>query len=160
MRDYAIYKNNLYRLNVSVNKLKLISNSNESIKYGFKELKFEQGFVSKVIYIKEVDINEVEMAYKLKYKVIYKEKEFVPWAIGKFILEINKIPLGTSDEKEARNYGFEKMEQFVFKKEVPIEEVDALIEIKEYILKFRNMNEKVTRIEQKDIRSYLKNLLE
>ncbi|AJH17005.1 hypothetical protein [Bacillus mycoides] len=52
------------------------------------------------------------------------------------------------------------MEQFVFKKEVPIEEVDALIEIKEFILKFQNMDEKVTRIEQKDIRSYLKNLLE
>lgn len=159
MSDYAIYKNNLYRLNVSDNKLELISNSNESIKYGFKELKFEQGFVSKVIYIKEVDINEVEMAYRLKYKVIYKEKEFVPWAVGEFILEINKISLGTSDEKEARNYGFEKMEQFVFKKEVPIDEVDALIEIKEPILKFRNMDEEFTRIEQKDIRCYLKNLL-
>ena len=41
-----------------------------------------------------------------------------------------------------------------------IQEVDALIEIKESILKFQNMDEKVTRIEQEDIRSYLKNLLE
>lgn len=51
MSDYAIYKNKLYKLDVSDNKLEIISDSNESIKYGFKELKFEQGFISKVIYI-------------------------------------------------------------------------------------------------------------
>lgn len=100
------------------------------------------------------------MAYELKYKIIYKGKKFVPWAVGKFILETNKIPLGTSDEKDAKNYKFEKMEQFVFKKEVQIDEVDALIEIKKPILKFQNMDEEFTRIEQKDIRSYLNNLFE
>lgn len=160
MSDYAVYKSKIYKLDVSDNKLEIISNSSESIKHGFKELKFEQGFISKVIYIKEVRIDEIDIAYKVNYKVVYKGREFIPWAVGKFILETDKIPIGTNDEKEAKVYAFKKMEQFVFKKDVPINETDALIEIKKPILNFQNMKEKITRIEQKNIRDYIKNLLE
>ncbi|URZ09742.1 hypothetical protein [Clostridium felsineum] len=60
---------------------------NESLKYGFKELKFEQGFIAKIIYVKEVDIDQLDMAYNIEYKTIYKEREFIPWVIGKFILD-------------------------------------------------------------------------
>lgn len=127
---------------------------------GFSELIDLVGNIHNDIFIKEVDIDDVNIIYNLEYKVIYKGKEFVPWAIGKFILETDKIPLGTSDDNDAKNYGFKKMEQFVFKKEVLIDEVDALIEIKKPILKFKHIDEEVRKIDKKDIRSYLNNILE
>ncbi len=160
MGFHAIYKNQVYRLDISADKLEILSNSNESVKYGFRELKFEQGFLSKVIYIKEVEIQDLVMAYELKYKIIYKEREYVPWTVGKFLLKTNKIYIDTTDEQEAKKYGFEKIEQFLFKKEVLLDEVDALIEMKSPILKFQNKDEEFTRIEQKDIRSYLEKLIE
>lgn len=155
MGQYAIYKGEIYKMRVVGNEVEIISNLNKSIKYGFKQLKFEQGFISKTIYVKRVPINELDNAYELKYRVIYKGIEFIPWAVGRFILDNDKILLGTNDEKIAVSYHFEKIEQFVFKKEVSLEEIDKLIEIKKTILKFKNSNEEITIIEKEDIRDYI-----
>ena len=38
--------------------------------------------------------------------------------------------------------------------------MDALIEIKKPILKFKHMNQVITKVEKKNIRDYLKNLIE
>lgn len=155
--SYTIYQGRLYLSNIRNMKVRLRSRVAEE---GFTELIDLVGNIHNDVFIKEVNIEDVDIIYNLEYKVVYKGREFIPWAVGKFILETDKISLGTNDEKEARSYAFEKMEQFVFKKDVPIDEVDALIEIKKPILKFQNMKEQFTRIEQKNIRNYINNLLE
>lgn len=155
--SYTIYQGKLYLSNIRNMKVRLRSRVAEE---GFTELIDLVGNIHNDVFIKEVNIEDVDIIYNLEYKVVYKGREFIPWAVGKFILETDKISLGTNDEKEARSYAFEKMEQFVFKKDVPIDEVDALIEIKKPILKSQNMKEQFTRIEQKNIRNYINNLLE
>lgn len=155
--SYTIYQGRLYLSNIRNMKVRLRSRLAEE---GFTELIDLVGNIHNDVFIKEVNIEDVDIIYNLEYKVVYKGREFIPWAVGKFILETDKISLGTNDEKEARSYAFEKMEQFVFKKDVPIDELDALIEIKKPILKFQNMKEQFTRIEQKNIRNYINNLLE
>ncbi|NLJ98942.1 MAG: hypothetical protein GX320_06735, partial [Tissierellia bacterium] len=60
----------------------------------------------------------------------------------------------------AEKYGFIKKEQFIFDKNVFLDEIDALIEIKKPILKFSNLKEQKTTIKQKDIRNYISNIIE
>ncbi|WP_066494842.1 hypothetical protein [Abyssisolibacter fermentans] len=159
MSNYAIYKSRGYQLNVLDDQLEIISHSKDSVKYGFKELKFEQGFITQVLYTKKVDINDIEMAYKLEYKVIYKGTKFDPLSISKHVLDENSIGLFTNNEKEAKEYGFIKKEQFIFEKKVPLDEIEVLIEIKKPIFKFQYMEVEKTIIQQKDLREYLKNML-
>lgn len=154
---YSMYRGRLYLSSIRNMKVRIRSRVCEE---GFVKLVDLVGNIHNDVFIKDVNIEDLDMIYNLEYKVIYRGREFVPWAIGKFILEIDKISLGTNDEKEARDYQFEKIEQFVFTKDVPIDEVEALIEIKKPVLKFENMKEEFARIEQKDIRSYLNSLLE
>jgi len=154
---YSIYQGKIYLSSIRNMKVRLRSRVCEE---GFTELVDLLGNIHDDIFIRKVNIEDVDIIYNVEYKVVYKGREFIPWAVGKFILETNKISLYTNDEKEAKSYAFEKMEQFVFKKDVPINEVDALIEIKKPILNFQNMKEKITKIEQKNIRDYINNLLE
>jgi hypothetical protein len=158
LSSYAVYKGNKYKLDVG-EKISLTSDSIESLKYGFEERKFSQGFISKVYYKKQVNKEDLEDAYELEYKVIYKGKEFIPWAVGKFSLQDGDIALGTNDYEIASAYDFKKMEQFVFKKDVPLEEIELLIEIKKHILQFKDLKDEITEIKNEDIKSYLSSLL-
>ena len=63
---------------------------------GFNELIDLAGNTHKDIFIKEVNIDDVDIVYELEYKVVYKGIEFEPWAIGKFILENNQLSLFTA----------------------------------------------------------------
>jgi hypothetical protein len=157
MSAYAVYKNRVYELDQSDGKLELISNK-DATKEGFKKVEFEQGFISKVLYVKEVTIDELDMAYDLEYKLLYKGIEFETLGVGKFSLENKCITVSTSDRDLARTYRFTKIEPFVFDKKIPLDEIDALIEIKKPILKFKNQKEERTKIEHKDIKAYLEKL--
>ena len=60
----------------------------------------------------------------------------------------------------AKKYGFTKKEQFIFDKDVSLDKIDALIEIKKPILKFSHLKDQKIKIEQKNIRDYLSNIIE
>ncbi|BBO00151.1 hypothetical protein [Sporolactobacillus terrae] len=51
-----------------------------------------------------------------------------------------------------------KIEPFVFDKKIPLDEIDALIEMKKPILKFKDQKEERTKIEHQDIKAYLEKL--
>ena len=156
--SYCKYKNKIFPLDIHSNTLELTSNESEDINNGFKEYIDVLGNKHSDILIKEVSLDEVEFAYELSYKVIYKGTEFNPWAIGKLIINKDEISLFTSNSEQANQYEFTKKEQFIFKKEVKLDEIEALIEIKKPILKFKYIKEEKIKIEKKDIRNYLKNL--
>lgn len=156
MSEYAVYKNRVYELDQSGDKLELVSSTTNE---GFKKIEFDQGFISKVLYVKEINIDELDMAYDLEYRVLYNGIEFEPLAVGKFSLDEKSITVSTSDRDIARNFGFIKKEQFVFDKSIPLDDIDALIEIKKPILKFKDQKEERTKIDHKDIKIYLANLI-
>lgn len=154
-KTYCIYKRETFLLDIYNNTLELTSNKMEDTKHGFKEYVDVLENRHRDILVKVVSVDDLEFAYELRYKVIYNNIEFEPWSIGKHILNEEKISLFTSDSDLAALYGFTKEEQFVFKKELKLNDVEALIEIKIPILKFKHMKEERTRIEQKYIEKYL-----
>ncbi|MDD9148963.1 hypothetical protein OYT88_10410 [Sporolactobacillus sp. CQH2019] len=149
---FAIYNNKEYEATIRNSKIRLKSRMED---VGFSELVDIAGNIHKDIYIKEVSDNKVELVYELNYKVIYKGMEFEPLAIGKFVLDQHYIMITTNDRDIAEKFQFEKKEPFVFDKQIPLNEIDALIEIKIPLLRFKNLGEERIRIESQDIKAYL-----
>lgn len=147
-KAHCIYKGKNFLMDIYNNKVELTSSKKEDLNNGFKEYVDVLGNRHSDILVKEVSVDDLEFAYELNYKVIYKDIEFEPWCIGKHILKEEKISLFTSSSDLASLYGFNKEEQFVFKKELKLNDIEALIEIKIPILKFNQMKEERTRIEQ------------
>lgn len=158
-KAYCIYKGKTFILDICNNTLELTSNKSEDVNNGFKEYVDVLGNRHSDILVKKVSTDDLEFAYELKYKVIYNNIEFEPWSIGKHILNEEKISLFTSNSDLASLYGFTKEEQFVFKKELKLNDIEALIEIKIPILKFNHMKEERTRIEQKYIKKYFEDII-
>lgn len=154
---YAIYKNKIYLANIRQLKVRLKTRFAE---LGSNELVDLAGNVHKDIFIKEVDINDVDMLYEIEYRVLYKGNEYKSLKVTKENLDINYITIFTSYSDIANQYGFIKKEQFIYDKKISLDEIDALIEIKRPILKFSYLKEQKTIIEQKDIRDYLANIID
>ena len=154
---YAIYKNKVYLANVRELKIRLKTRIDE---LGFNELVDLAGNIHKDIFIKEVDINNVDIIYEVDYRVLYKGNEYKCLKVAKETLDINYITIYTSDSDIADHYEFIKKEQFIFDKNVSLDEIDALIEIKKPILKFNYLKEERTKIEQRDIKDYLSRIIE
>ncbi|MFP9128230.1 hypothetical protein [Niallia sp. BSM11] len=156
MARYARYKSANYPLNIRNNTYRLKSNNKES---GFKVLVDLGGNVHDNIFIKEVDIDEIELIFERKYKVIYKGKEYDTFAIGELVINDGKIKLVSSDSEDYHNKGFEKQEQFVFTKNVRIEDIDALVEIIEPIMEFNNLPVERKIIPSTEIKEFIDNEL-
>ena len=154
---YAIYKNKIYLANVRQSKVRLKTRVAE---LGFNELVDLAGNVHKDIFIKEVDMNDVDIIYEVEYRVLYRGNEYKCLKVAKETVDINYITIFTSDSDIANQCGFIKKEQFIFDKDVSLDEIDALIEIKKPILKFSNLKEQKITINQKDIKNYLSNIIE
>lgn len=133
MGKYAAYNNINYPVNVRNDKFILKSKEHES---GFKELIDPGGNVHPDIFIKEVTLDEIEFLFVLKYKIIYKGKEYDPFSIGELVIDRGEITIFSSDYVDYESNGFIKVEQFVFQKQVSIDEIDAIVEVIEPILEF------------------------
>ena len=147
-------------LNILERNFEIYSELKEKVDSSFKEIKIQQGFFKRIIYTKEIEISDIELAYELEYKAIYKGSEYECLKVNSQTLDVNYITISTSDSDIAKKYGFIKKEQFIFDKNVFLDEIDALIEIKKPILKFSNLKEQKITINQKDIRNYLSNIIE
>lgn len=152
MGKYAKYNNKSYPVNIRNDKYRLRSKEHED---GFNELVDLGGNIHHDIFIKEVTLDEIEFLFELKYKIIYKGKEYEPFAIGELVIDDGEISLFSSDYESE---GFEKQEQFVFKKEVSIDEIDALVEIMEPISIFNKLPENRKVISSIQVKEYLKSL--
>ncbi|NYF23718.1 hypothetical protein [Sporosarcina sp. JAI121] len=152
MGKYAKYNNKNYPVNIRNDKYRLRSKDHEN---GFNELVDLGGNIHHDIFIKEVTLDEIEFLFELNYKIIYKGKEYEPFSIGELVIDDGKISLFSSDYESE---GFEKQEQFVFKKEVSIEEIDAIVEIMEPITGGNELPEKRKIIPSIQVKEYLKSL--
>jgi len=154
---FADYKDKIYLANIRQSKVRLKTRIKEQ---GFNELVDLASNIHKDIFIKEVDINDVDRIYEIEYRVLYKGSEYKCLKVSKETLDINYITIYTSDFSIAEKYGFIKKEQFIYDKDVLLDEIDALVEIKKPILNFSYLKEQKKIIEQKDVRDYLATIIE
>ncbi|WP_057913941.1 hypothetical protein [Peribacillus muralis] len=151
---YAIYNLKDYRLNIRNDRLRLRTYEPEQ---GFRELFDETGNKTN-LFIKDVTKEEVDLVFELKFLVAYKGKEFEPYSLGRHILDENEISLFSMDSNDVDCYEFEKQEQFVFKKDVPLNDIESIIEVKKPLLIFEDLPECRKVIPRGEIREYIKKL--
>jgi hypothetical protein len=75
--------------------------------------------------------------------------------LGRHILDENEISLFSMDSNDVDCYGFEKQEQFVFKKDVPLNDIESIIEVKKPILIFEKLPESREVIPREEVRDYI-----
>lgn len=155
MGKYAIYNSKKYPVNIRNDKFRLKSHVPET---GFQELVDLGGNKHNDIFIREVILEDIELIYELNHRLIFQGKEYEPFAIGKLVIENGKITLFSNDYLDYEQNGFEKKEQFVFVKEVSLDDIAALVEIKKPILKFKGIDEERNIIPKNEIAEYIKNL--
>lgn len=137
MSRFCVYRNKSYKFDIDdydENTFELISNNIEDFESGFIKYVDELGSVHSNILVKKVTVDEIELIYELQVNAIYKGKEFETYAVGPFCLEKNSLALFSMKPSDMDDFGFEKQEQFVFKKDIGLNDVEALIEIKRPIL--------------------------
>ncbi|GAA1384048.1 hypothetical protein [Peribacillus frigoritolerans] len=151
---YAIYNHKDYLLNIRNGRLRLRTHEPEQ---GFREV-FDQTGNKTNLFIKDVTKEEVDLVYELKFLVAYKGKEFEPYSLSRHILDENEISLFSMDSNDGDCYGFEKQEQFVFKKDVPLNDIESIIEVKKPLLIFEDLPESRKVIPRGEVRDYIMKL--
>ena len=63
------------------------------------------------------------------------------------------------DSHDVDCFGFEKQEQFVYKKEVNLNDIESLIEVRQPIFIFENLPESRKVIPKEEVRDYLSKLV-
>ncbi|MEH6946106.1 hypothetical protein V7068_03395 [Bacillus sp. JJ634] len=158
IRTYGVYGNKEYELEVNDGQLELTSHDLNDKQNGFTEYVDVLGNKHNDLLIKLVKIDELKLAFEVQLKVKYKGNEYETYSLGMRNLEENRISLVSMDSDDVEKYGFEKQEQFVFKKEVSLDDIEALIEIKKPILTFKENLESRSVIPGNLVREYLKRL--
>jgi len=154
---YANYKNKIYLANIRQSKVRLKTRMKEQ---EFNELIDIAGNVHQDIFIKEVNISEVDTIYEVEYRILYKGSEYKCLKVSKELLDTNYITIYTSDRKIAEKYGFIKKEPFIYDKNVLLDEIEGLVEIKKPILNFSYLKEQKIIINQKYVRDYITTIIE
>ncbi|MEH7225524.1 hypothetical protein V7112_17080 [Bacillus sp. JJ1566] len=155
MSQYSIYQNKIYQVSIHGQVIHLISSKKEN---GFHELIDIVGNKHDDIFIKEVSLDDVELVYELKINAVYCGKEFETYGVDSSNLEKKYILLFSMEFEDVNDYGFRKHEQFVYQKQVALDDIDALVEIKKPILKWENKPETKITIPNNLIREYLSKL--
>ena len=153
---FAVYKNKEYSVDISGNIVMLVSECEDE---GFEYYKDVLGNVHTDLFQKEVKRDTVELIYSLSFSTVYKGESFEPLSINKSVVEYNKVVLFTSDENVARKYGFNKKEQFVFEKEVKLDELDEFISIKTPILEFKDKKIVIEKFRGSEIIETIKDII-
>ncbi|NMC56636.1 MAG: hypothetical protein GYA50_05395 [Eubacteriaceae bacterium] len=135
--ELGIYKNKLYRLADTKDK-KLFLMSREEAKEFTEAIRFD-GKIIKGLYEKEVAENDLEDAYELNGKVIYKGREFDVSSSMANIIKTNKLIIGTLDYPLTEELGgFERVDKYYYEKEVSFDEIDKFLEVKKPLFHFKN----------------------
>ncbi|WP_226654833.1 hypothetical protein [Pseudalkalibacillus hwajinpoensis] len=153
--NYAKYNNNVYKLDMDDDILELMSEDPTDLENGFSFYVDVLGKKHNDFFIKRVKIEELDLVFEIKVNANYKGEEFETLSLGPFNIQEKKISLFTNSYVVAKKFDFYKQEQFVFVKEVPLQEIESLIEIHIPILEFRDLPTSRKVIEKSEIINYL-----
>jgi hypothetical protein len=120
---FAIYKNKEYKLIKRGQEYYITSRDSSAMKNGFEYYVNVVGQINKDIFMKKVNKNEIQEAYKIEIWAKYKGEEF--YIMGE---DNGEVLITTSNSDIAKKLNFKFVEPFVFDKDVLIADLDEIIE--------------------------------
>jgi hypothetical protein len=120
---FAIYKNKEYKLIKRGQEYYITSRDSSAMKNGFEYYVNVVGQINKDIFMKKVNKNEIQEAYKIEMWAKYKGEEF--YIMGE---DNGEVLITTSNSDIAKKLNFKFVEPFVFDKDVLIADLDEIIE--------------------------------
>jgi hypothetical protein len=157
--SYGIYNSKIYRLSKSKEgKLYLFSWENDDGFIQVQKVYDYNGILHSGRFKKEINANDLEDAYKLDCKVIYKGSEFDISSSMSDIINTNKLIIGTLDYPLTEELGgFERVDKYYYEKEVSFDEIDKFLEVKKPLFHFKNTYNVTTKeIPKEEIMDYVK----
>lgn len=150
--SYGKYKEKIYRLSESKEgKLYLFSWENNDGFIQVPKVTDYKGILHSGRFKKEIAENELDDAYELGCKVIYKGREFDVSSSMANIIKTNKLVIGTLDYPLTEELGgFERVDKYYYEKEVSFDEIDKFLEVKKPLFHFINAKSVTTREIPKD----------
>ena len=154
---YGIYKGKKYRVAKISTFYRVISGEKEE---GFKEYIDILGEKRPDIFVKDVDIHELDYLYKIVYEIqykghfyIFKNGDFTKRAIAEeaFYILSNDI----SNAKFFESLGFTRSDKFYFDKKISRSDIEAIKIIEKPLGIFKDQGLKVKILEGKDIDDFL-----
>ena len=135
---YCIYRNERYLAEVKNNKIEITSKHHCE---GFVEYVDVIGRTHDDLFIRRLDIGEVDVIYKEDVFIKYQDEYFELFADKIFKNDVldNSYMIWTNSEQLAQNYVFKKKEQFVFIKYITREDIESIKIVKKPILDFKNI---------------------
>ncbi len=156
--EYAICANECFRLGEKKGKMLLLSKIKRE---GFSNYIDVLGKIQNDFFVKEIPEEDLDFAYRTKYLVDYQGQTFeILSGIGKRLLKDDVVILFTDIPAIAKEYGFRHYDNISFQKDIHLNEVDRITEIKIPILRFKGMESTRTIIEKEQILDYIMNLVE
>lgn len=154
---YCAYENKTYRVKARNKKIVIISRSKQE---GYDKYIDVLGKEHDDLYVKEVDFKEVEVVYKEIIEIRFRGKYFELFSSGitQSNIENGQFTLFTSSEELAREYTFEKKEQFVFTKDISKEQIEVIKIVQKPIKEFETYGTKEIVIEREHIDECLSTL--
>lgn len=151
---YCHYRNNKYSAKFRDKKIVITTKIK---KMGFVNYIDILGKEHDNLFMKEVNLGEVDLVYKESIEVCYKGIYFSLFSskITLKNIEDNKFMLFTDSEKLAIEYGFEKKEQFVFSKDITKEQIESIKIIQKPIKEFESQGIKEIIIEKEKVNDWL-----
>lgn len=121
---YCVYEKETYKAKRRNGRVILVAYEK---KEGFSNYIDVVGNEHSDIFMKEVEIGDVELIYKEDISICYLGNYFELFAPITFAsVKDNKYVLFTSSEEIAKEFEFEKEEQFVFSKKICKEQIDSI----------------------------------
>lgn len=156
--EYAIFENQCYRLGARKGKTLLLSSKKRD---GFSNYIDILGKMQDDFFMKEVSEDDLDFAFDTKYLVDYQGQTFeILSGIGKRLLHDDVVILFTDIPAIAKRYGFRHYDNISYQKDIHLDEVDRITEIKIPILRFKGMESTKTIIDKDQIQNYIMNLIE
>lgn len=147
---YCNYRNNKYKAKIQNGKVLLVSKIKQD---GFSDYIDILGKRHNDLFMKELAFNEAEVVYKECIEICFEGVYFqlLSFTITKSDIEYNRFTLFTDSEELAKEYKFEKKEQFVFIKEISKEQIQRIKILQKPIKEFETNGIKEIVIEKDEI---------
>lgn len=151
---YCNYKNTKSKAKISNKKIMIISKIKQD---GYGNYIDVLGKKHDDLFMKEVDFSEVEVVYKENIEIGFRGAYFQLFSsiVTRENIENDRFTLYTSSEELAKEYNFEKKEQFVFVKDISKEQIEKIRIIQKPIKEFESYGTKEIIIEGANIDEWL-----
>lgn len=154
---YGIYKGKKYRVAKDSTSFWLVSQKKEE---GFEEYIDILGEKRPDIFVKDVDIHELDYLYKMSYEIQYKGHFYIfeNGAFTKRAIAEEAFYILSDDISNAKFFeslGFTRSDKFYFDKKISRSDIEAIKIIEEPLEIFKDQGLKIEILEGKDIDDFL-----